>query len=247
MKLLAVQNVYKSFGGIEVAKDLNFEIDEGSIVAIIGPNGAGKSTLFNLITGHAKVDSGKILFRGKDTTNLPTYRVAQNGISRCFQLVNLFENLSVLENVRLGVIGSRGHGKKFLGGMNKTRENDKEVLGILEDLGILHFANDLPGNLPYGTQKRLEIAIGLAYRSSLFLMDEPTAGMNEEESVEIMEIVQKIKQKHATTVCFVEHDLDVVASHAEKVYVLSGGRIVASGTPTDVLQDSIVKSVYLGG
>lgn len=247
MALLNVDRITKRFGGVPVADELSFRIEEGEVVGIIGPNGAGKTTLFNMITGHIPIDSGKITFLDRNITNLHPFQIARHGISRSFQIVNTFQQLTVFENVRLGVIGSRQVGLNFWSNLSRMSDIDRSTHALLKEFELAEVGNLLPANLPYGYQKRLEIAIGLAYQAKLFMLDEPTAGMNEEETAEIIKLIDQTRKKFGLTICFVEHDLDVVSTFATRVMVLSGGKIIADGEPKAILEHAEVKKVYLGG
>lgn len=246
MKILELEHIYKSFGGVKVADDLNLEINSGKTYAVVGPNGAGKTSLFNIITGYIHPERGSIKFLGDDITRLQTYQVAVKGISRAFQSVNVFENLTVFQNVKIGRICCQRLGMNFLTNADNLSETNDETWDVLERTMLTSVSDSLPKLLPHGIRKRLELAIALAFKSRLLLLDEPTAGMNRDESFEIMNLIRKIQNEYQTDICFVEHDLDIVYEYADIIYVMSEGRVVTMGSPSEINNSEIVKKVFTG-
>ncbi|CAN5283853.1 ABC transporter ATP-binding protein [soil metagenome] len=242
--MLRVRGLKRHFGGLRAVDGVDLDVAPGERRAVIGPNGAGKTTLFNLITGHFRPDEGTVTFDGADITGRPSYRIARAGLGRAFQITSIFPNLTVFENVQLGVLSRRGETARFVGpvaGLHST-----EVDGILEPVGLTGSAKDLAGNLSHGDQRALELAISLALEPKLLLLDEPTAGMAPEETTRTMELVRRLADEHFLTLLFCEHDMEVVFGTAERVLVMHQGRRLAEGTPEEVRRDPEVQAVYLG-
>ncbi len=248
--ILQVEDLNRSFGGVQAVKDVSFTVREGMIKAVIGPNGAGKTTLFNLISGTLRPDSGKVMLEDREITGLPPHRIAGMGIARTFQHIRLFPGMTVLENV---MIGCHIHGKAgFLAGMlnlpwtwkeeRRLMERACEVLGFLSLDDYMY--NDAL-SLPYGQQRILEIARALAVGPRLLLLDEPAAGLNMRETVQMAEIIRKIKEQ-GITVLLVEHDMSLVMNISDEVLVLSYGEKIADDLPLRVQKDPEVIRVYLG-
>lgn len=248
--LLEVRNLHRSFGGLRAVNDVCFQVDNDSIKAIIGPNGAGKTTLFNLISGVLKLDAGAIYFRGEPIHNAPPYRIARQGISRTFQNVKLFSNMTVVENVMVGRhIKSRAG---FIAGMLNlpwTRREEKEIfdrsMEILTVLGIADLAEQDARSLPFGKQRIVEFARALATEPELLLLDEPAAGLNIYETAAIARIITRIRQS-GVTVLIIEHDMSLVMDISDDVVVLSSGMKIAEGKPEEVQRNKEVIRVYLG-
>ncbi|MGI8822172.1 MAG: ABC transporter ATP-binding protein [Acidimicrobiia bacterium] len=242
--MLRVRGLKRHFGGLRAVDGVDLDVAPGERRAVIGPNGAGKTTLFNLITGHFRPDEGTVTFDGADITGRPSYRIARAGLGRAFQITSIFPNLTVFENVQLGVLSRRGETARFVGpvaGLHST-----EVDGILEPVGLTGSAKDLAGNLSHGDQRALGLAISLALEPKLLLLDEPTAGMAPEETTRTMELVRRLADEHFLTLLFCEHDMEVVFGTAERVLVMHQGRRLAEGTPEEVRRDPEVQAVYLG-
>lgn len=249
---LEVRSVTKRFGGLTAVNGVSFSVRRGEIVSIIGPNGAGKTTLFNLITGIYKPDSGRIFFYGKDITGLPPFKMAEIGISRTFQTIRLFPNMSILENVMVG-----GHTRLRAGAVSsvlrlpgvKREENRlKEVSGKVLSFFSRELANrsgELVKNLPYAHQRRVEIARALASNPRLLLFDEPAAGMNPTESAQLVELIRRVRDQ-GYTIILVEHQMAVVMNISDKIIVLDHGEKIAEGTPQDILEDPRLVEAYVG-
>lgn len=250
MALLSLANVSLSFGGLLAVDNVSLQVEQGQILSLIGPNGAGKSTIFNLITGIYRPSQGKILFNNQEITGLKTHKITALGISRTFQNIRLFSALTVWDNVRIGC-HSRSRSRlvgALLGGqkVNKEEENiTAQSLAILEFMGLAGKKDELACNLPYGEQRRLEIARALASEPGLILLDEPAAGMNPKEKEDLVEVIKKIREK-GITILLVEHDMKFVMGLSDLVAVLNYGRTLAQGTPAEVRNNPEVIAAYLG-
>jgi branched-chain amino acid transport system ATP-binding protein len=242
--MLEVSGLRKRFGGLQAVDGVDLVVAPGELRAVIGPNGAGKSTLFNLITGYYKPDAGTIAFDGRDVTGLPTHRVARAGIARAFQITSIFPGLTVHENVRLGISAREGETARPWGvaeGMHA-----EVVREILDAVALLGVETERAGSLSHGDQRALELAISLAMRPKLLLLDEPTAGMAPEETGRTMRLVRRIAEERSITVLFCEHDMEVVFGTAHRILVMHQGRPLAEGTADEVRSDPEVQRVYLG-
>ena len=243
-KILEVTGLNKHFGGLHAVKDFNLELFEGDRLAIIGPNGAGKTTLFNLLTGYHKVDSGRILFDGMDITNRPSHEIARAGISRAFQITNIFPKLTVFENVRSAVQVQMGKAFDVFGRADKIGTEETE--NIVDLCSLDRKIRIVAGELSQGDKKKLELALALAGKPKLLLLDEPTAGMSLEETRETMILVDRLNEEFNLTVLFTEHDMAVVFNHAHRVILLHNGEIIVVGTPEQVRMNETVQRIYLG-
>lgn len=250
MHLLEVRDLTKHFGGIRAIEEVRFRIKEGSIVSIIGPNGAGKTTLFNCLTGITRPTKGTINFYDKDITALPSSEIVKMGIARTFQNIRLFKEMTVLENVMVsqhcrtysGLLSSIFRSNYFIKEEKAIRERSMEYLALV---GLADFSETLSWNLPYGRQKRLEIARAIATEPRLILLDEPTAGMNPQETAEMMGLIKKL-QGLGKTIIIIEHDMKVVMGISENIIVLDHGVKIAEGTPEDIKNNPLVIEAYLG-
>ncbi len=246
MQLVEIKEVRKSFEGINAVNSVNINISQGELLAIIGPNGAGKTTLFNLLTGLLRPDSGEIFFKGEKITNLHPHKIVKRGISRAFQLVNIFQSLTALENVRMGVLSSRKMTTNFFSNVDNLREINEEALRILEKIGLSEFKDFLASLIPHGYQKCLEIGIALSHKADLLLLDEPTSGMNPEETTSLMETIENVWKENNISIILVEHDMEVVFSLARRVIVMHEGKVIADGDPEKIQEDENVRRIYLG-
>lgn len=249
--LLAVENLSISFGGLKAVDHFSVNIKRGELYGLIGPNGAGKTTVFNLLTGVYKPDTGAIVLDGKNITGRKTTEINHDGIARTFQNIRLFSNLSVLDNVKAalderysyGLIDSLFHTPKF---RRMEKELDEKALSILKVFELEGEAELKASQLPYGKQRKLEIARALATEPKLILLDEPAAGMNPQETRELMDTIALIRKEFAVTILLIEHDMKLVSGICERLTVLNFGQILAEGETKAVLNDPEVIKAYLG-
>ncbi|MEG1970721.1 MAG: ABC transporter ATP-binding protein [Burkholderiaceae bacterium] len=241
---LKVQGLVKAFGGVRAVDGLDFAIDAGGVVALIGPNGAGKSTLFALLAGQLRPDAGTVEFDGVDLTRLEVLDRMRAGVGRTFQVAQVFVSMTVLQNAQLAVLAARGEVHDPLRVLWRLRQSEAQAL--LSEVGLQGQGERPASELAYGDLKRLEFALALAAQPRLLLMDEPTAGMAPAERLALMAMVAGLARARGTTVLFTEHSMDVVFGHAERVLVMSRGRLIANGSPDQVRADRQVRAVYLG-
>jgi ABC-type branched-subunit amino acid transport system ATPase component len=251
MHILQLNNISKSFGGVQAVKDFSMEIDAGEIRGIIGPNGAGKTTIFNLVSKVYDLDSGSVVFKDKDITKMSQRDVAIQGISRTFQNIRLFSTLSVLENVKAACdYKPRYTLLEAITGLNRKRSGEKltakEAMECLELVELDHYANERPYNLPYGLQRKLEIARALAMNPQLLLLDEPGAGLNPEEIFALVDFIQSIQRKMNISMIIIDHRMDIIMNLCAYIYVQDFGKNIAEGTPGEIQADPIVQAAYLG-
>ncbi len=249
--LLEIDALCMRFGGLLAVDNVAFTLQEGEIFAIIGPNGAGKTTVFNCISGFYRPSSGRIALEGKDIAGLGSHTVATHGLVRTFQNVRLFKNMTALEN--LLVAQHRHLRTSLLAGLFKTRAYREAEQGAIDNalrwldyMGLREFANRAAGNLAYGHQRRLEIARCMITRPRLLMLDEPAAGLNPQEKLELQGLIQRLRQEHQVTVLLIEHDMSLVMGVSERILVMEYGKPIALGTPDAIRSDERVIKAYLG-
>lgn len=247
MALLQAHNLTKHFGGLAAVSRVDITVEEGEIVGLIGPNGAGKTTCFNLLSGFLPPTAGTIMFNGEEITGLKPHQIVARGLVRTFQLTTLFQERTVLENALLGLhlASRRGLGQALVSRHAFPRDEIARSHEVLEFTGLASHANQLAKNLPHGHQRTLGIAMALAARPRLLMLDEPVTGMNFEESQRVMGLVKTIRDR-GTTILLVEHNMRAVMSTCERIVVLSFGQKLAEGTPTEVSTNRDVITAYLG-
>ncbi len=242
--LLKIDGLCKSFGGVTATDDVSLTVEDGEIHAIIGPNGAGKTTLVAQLCGALKPDSGTVTFKGADITNRAAHARARLGITRSFQITSLVMGMSVLDNVALAVQAQDGHSFRFLRPARKIKHLRDEAMESLRQVGLRRRANDLTSELSHGEHRQMEIAIALASRAQLMLLDEPMAGLGPEESGNLVTFLKTLKGQR--TILLIEHDMDAVFALADRISVLVYGRIIATGTPDEIRSNNDVRHAYLG-
>lgn len=253
MAVLEVKNLGISFGGLRAVDDFNLEVEKGQLYGLIGPNGAGKTTIFNMLTGVYKPTDGKILLDGEDITGKPTIEINKEGIARTFQNIRLFADLTVLDNVKAGLHNQKKYIYSTLTGILRLpryhqaeRAMDERAMELLKVFDLDGEASYKASNLPYGKQRKLEIARALATNPKLLLLDEPAAGMNPNETQELMDTIRFVREEFKMTILLIEHDMKLVAGICEKLTVLNFGQVLACGETSEVLKDPKVITAYLG-
>ncbi|UFJ41021.1 ABC transporter ATP-binding protein [Brevibacillus humidisoli] len=251
MALLEAKGLTKRFGGLVANENVTVEIEKGTITAVIGPNGAGKTTFFNMITGFYEPDEGEVLLNGKKIHGLRPDQIAERGITRTFQNIRLFKQMTALENVMVGKHSRLQAGMLgILLASKRVKEEEErarvEAYQLLEYVGIAHVANEEAGSLPYGLQRRLEIARALATKPQIILLDEPAAGMNPRETVEMTQFIRRMRDELKLTIILIEHDMKLVMGLSEYIHVLDHGQKIAEGTPEVIRTNPQVIEAYLG-
>ncbi|MDY3005431.1 ABC transporter ATP-binding protein [Anaerococcus sp. AGMB00486] len=249
--ILKCDNISISFGGLKAVNGFNLDVKEGDLIGLIGPNGAGKTTVFNMLSGVYSPTEGSIFLDGESVGGLGVYKVSQKGVSRTFQNIRLFDYLSVIDNVKLAMNQDMRY--NVISGMlrlksywQEEREATKRALEILKILDLQSYANDSAGNLPYGAQRKLEIARAIATNPKLLLLDEPAAGMNAIETEALMDTIRMIRDKYKLAIVLIEHDMKLVLGICERLLVLNHGIVIAEGNPREVVKKEEVVSAYLG-
>ena len=251
MSLLKTTNLGISFGGLRAVDDVNMEIKDGELIGLIGPNGAGKTTIFNLLTGVYKPTDGDISLNGISINKKNTPQIVALGVARTFQNIRLFKNLSVLDNVKMALNSSMKYNTfEAIFRLPRFWKEEKEItdkaLDLLDIFDMAEMANVISGNLSYGQQRKLEIARALATNPKLLLLDEPAAGMNPNETKELMNTISFIRNKFNIAILLIEHDMDLVMGICERLYVLNFGKVIASGLPDEIKNNKEVIAAYLG-
>lgn len=233
---LLVERVCKSFDGLRALDDVTLGLSQGEILGLIGPNGSGKTTLINVISGLLPATSGKVSVRGVDITNLAAYKITRNGIARTFQTIRLFRQLTVMENAEVAAVGV---------GASRHEAHQRAVAALIE-MGIEPYAESLAGTLPYGLERRLEVARALAMNPTFILLDEPGAGLNEEETDDLLKVLGTIRERYNLGMLVVEHDMRLIMRLCNRLHVLQSGRTIGEGTPSEVRENPMVIEAYLG-
>jgi len=242
--ILEVKDLYKHFGNLMAVNGISLSVGKGKRHAIIGPNGAGKTTLFNLLSGRLRPTRGQILFRGRDITGMSPYRISRLGIARSFQIINVFPQLSVFENVHT-VLMSKNHIRyDFLRNLKRWKKVTQETIQLLEQIGLLDKKDVLAAFLSYGEQRGLEVGLTIASGPELILLDEPTAGMSMDETRQATKLIDRVTK--GKTLAIIEHDMEVIFSLADMITVMQHGKVITTGTPEEIRKDQKVKDAYLG-
>ena len=251
MTLLKTTKLSKVFGGLRAVSNFEMEINKGELVGLIGPNGAGKTTAFNLLTGVYEPTEGEIVFDGQSVVGLKPYQVTQKGIARTFQNIRLFSEMTVLDNVKVayhfhmkyGLAEAVSRLGRYFG---EEEDLEEQAIRFLEIFQLADKKDEVAKNLPYGEQRRLEIARALAAKPKLLLLDEPAAGMNPQETQQLLQMIRWIRKEFDLTILLIEHDMSLVMNVCERIYVLDYGKIIASGTPDEIKNNKQVVEAYLG-
>lgn len=244
MTLISIQGLIKRFGALTATNDVSLEIPREGILSIIGPNGAGKTTFFNLLTGFLKPDAGKIIYKGQDVTGKKPYQIIRYGLSRSFQIVSLFEEMTVLDNVRVGVQRNLGFMNKMFLSYKHAAAVTTRAMDLLEEVGMAEMANLSAASIPHGDRKILDLCVALTTNPETLLLDEPMAGLSRAERLRITQLIKKLSETRK--VIIVEHDMDLVFGISDYILVLHHGAILATGTPKEIAANEEVQAAYLG-
>ncbi|MBL0388726.1 ABC transporter ATP-binding protein [Tumebacillus sp. ITR2] len=245
--ILETRGLTIQFGAHVAVNGVDFTVTPQTFTSIIGPNGAGKTTFFNLLSGQLRPTAGTVAFHGRDITGLPVYQRTRLGIGRSFQITNVFPNLTVLENVRIAAQGVGGGSFRLFSHYKKFKQYEEKAMHLLEKVHLGGKSEQIAKNLSHGDKRKLEIAILLALEPKLLLLDEPTAGMSLEEVPAIIEVIRGLKESGEHTILLIEHKIDMVLDLSDSLAVLFNGRLLAHGTPEEIMGNELVQSAYLGG
>jgi branched-chain amino acid transport system ATP-binding protein len=245
--LLVTRQLRKAFGETRAVDGVDLVVQEGEVLALVGSNGAGKTSLVNLISGLLQPDAGAITFQGREITHLSVYDRIKAGIARSFQLVNLFDQLTAFENVRLSILSREGKTQRLLRLVDRDRDARQEALEVLDRFGLEDKSNLLAGGLAQGERKLLDVAVAYALRPTFLLLDEPTSGVSTREKGTIMDIISEVVKSGRITAVIIEHDMDVVFTYAARIVMMHQGRILADGTPDEIRRNAEVANTLLGG
>ena len=245
--ILQTQGLSLRFGGLKAVDGVSFDVAEHTVQSIIGPNGAGKTTFFNLVTGALLPDAGRILFQGRDVTGFGPDRLAEMGLVRTFQRTSIFREFTAIENVGLAIRSRERRNQSLFLSRADEQRIDEEARAILAGVGLTGSERTVANNLAHGSQRALDVAIGLAGRPKLILMDEPLAGMSQGDRARIATLIVKLREKMGLTVVLVEHDIGMVMQLSDRITVLQHGRVIAAGTPAEIRENVDVRSAYLRG
>lgn len=244
--ILSIEGLRKSFGNFVAIDGIDLNLKSGTITSLIGPNGAGKTTLINLITGNLRPDKGRVLFKGNDVTRLSPNKMVKMGVTRSFQVMNIFPRLTVFQNIELPILPILGKSLKWFSGANNYPDVTEEVNRILEEVGLLDKRDVLAGEQSHGDQRLLELGIALAPRPELCFLDEPSSGTNPVERAKVLKLIKRLSVGEKITFVIVEHDMDVVLFLSDWIVVLNKGKILAEGEPEQIRQNKEVREIYLG-
>lgn len=244
--ILSIEGLRKSFGNFVAIDGIDLNLKSGMITSLIGPNGAGKTTLINLVTGNLRPDKGRVLFKGNDVTRLSPNKMVKMGVTRSFQVMNIFPRLTVFQNIELPILPILGKSLKWFSGANNYPDVTEEVNRILEDVGLLDKRDVLAGEQSHGDQRLLELGIALAPRPELCFLDEPSSGTNPVERAKVLKLIKRLSVEEKITFVIVEHDMDVVLFLSDWIVVLNKGKILAEGEPEQIRQNKEVREIYLG-
>ena len=246
MNLLETKELSKSFGETHAVDNVDFQIQEGEVLSLIGSNGAGKTSMVNLISGLLHPDSGSIVFRGQDITTLPVHGRIKAGIARSFQIVNLFDELTLHDNVALSIFSRQGMTRRLFTLADRHHEVWDEALEILRQFGLEAKRSELAGVISQGERKLLDVAVAYALKPQLLFLDEPTSGVSTREKAPIMDVISAIVRSHKITAVVIEHDMDIIFKYSDRIVVMHQGKILASGSPEEIRRNETVKDAVFG-